>query len=229
MNFNREEYYRSVFKDQLSSCIKDLEKDSPNMRTSAMRLAEAREENEGVTRALEAQEKELQMRRERLREREEKVKKEEEKLRQYKLETAKQLQENEGRRLHAIEKTKEEEAKIKEKEDNIKKLKARHEALLTRKELLAKRHQESTAKMPRKNTGRGCGGTQSIRKEILERQADVEKEAERKKLELMKDKGTANSSPALYQPTAAATERARQHTLRNMQMGNETGGLAFHC
>ncbi len=39
--------------------INDLEKDSANMRTSAMLLAEAREENEIVNRALEDQEKVL--------------------------------------------------------------------------------------------------------------------------------------------------------------------------
>ncbi|KAL0181176.1 hypothetical protein M9458_023582, partial [Cirrhinus mrigala] len=32
-----------------------------------------------------------------------------------------------------------------------------------------------------------CGGTQSIREEILERRADEEKEAESKKLEVLKD------------------------------------------
>ncbi|XP_058648022.1 coiled-coil domain-containing protein 42 like-2-like isoform X2 [Onychostoma macrolepis] len=196
MNFNAEDHYRSAFKERLSSGIKDLEKDSANMRTSAMLLAEAREENEIVNRALEDQEKELQIRRERLRERAENVKKEEEKLRQYKLDTAKELQENEARRLRAIQKRKEEEAKIKEKEENIKKLMTQYEALLADKEqldqrkLLAKLHQESTAKMHGKfeNTGRhrDCHGAQSIRKEILERQAN-EKKAEHKKLELMKD------------------------------------------
>ncbi|XP_026131171.1 golgin subfamily A member 6-like protein 1 isoform X1 [Carassius auratus] len=195
MNFNVEDHYRSVFKERLLSGIKDLEKDSANMRTSAMLLAEAREENERVNRALQDQEKESQIRRERLRERAEHVKKDQEKLRQYKLDTAKELQENEGRRLRAIQKTKEEEAKIKEKEENIKKLMTQYEALQAQKEQLDQckllvKVQENTARMPGKfeNTGRhrGCHGAQSIRKEILERQAN-EKEAEHKKLELMKD------------------------------------------
>ncbi len=66
------------------------------------------------------------------------------------------LQENEARRLRAIQKRKEEEAKIKEKEENIKKLMTQYEELLAQKEqlnqrkLLAKLHQESTEKMPGK-------------------------------------------------------------------------------
>uniref|UniRef100_A0A8C1VL38 DUF4200 domain-containing protein n=1 Tax=Cyprinus carpio TaxID=7962 RepID=A0A8C1VL38_CYPCA len=196
MNFNAEDHYRSVFKERLSSGIKDLEKDSANMRTSAMLLAEAREENERVNRALQDQEKELQIRREHLRERAEHVKKEKEKLRQYKLDTAKELQENDARRLRAIQKTKEEESKIREKEENIKKLMTQYEALQAHKEqldqrkILAKLHQKNTAKMPGKfeNAGRHSDryGARSIRKEIVERQAN-EKEAEHKKLELMKD------------------------------------------
>ncbi|XP_050978364.1 TATA element modulatory factor isoform X2 [Labeo rohita] len=164
------------------------------MRTSAMQLAAAREENQSVTRKLKAQEKELQMRREHLNKRAENVKKDQEKLRQFKLENEETLKKNEARRLCAIERIKENKAKIKVTEEDIKKLKERYEALLARKELLelqVKQHQESTAKMPGKieDTGRDsdCGGMQSIREEILEKWDNEEKEAESKKLEVLKD------------------------------------------
>ncbi|KAK2874400.1 hypothetical protein Q8A67_021553 [Cirrhinus molitorella] len=183
MNVNWEEYYRSVFNEELSSCIKALETESPG---STVRRPMEKDE-------VEAQRKELQMRRERLKEREENLKKEQEELRQYKLENQETLQKNKARQLKAIQTTNELEGKNKEIEEDIKGLTERYKALLAQKDLLLSqrklqgKHQETTAKV--EDTGRDseCGGTQSIREEILERRANAEKEAEREKQKIIKE------------------------------------------
>lgn len=69
------------------------------------------------------------------------------------------------------------------------------------------------------NTGGACGGTQAIRMEILERQADVEKEAERKKLELMK---YIKEQPTLllhYTNQLQQQQSTREYTLRKHANG----------
>ncbi|XP_043107582.1 translation initiation factor IF-2-like [Puntigrus tetrazona] len=125
MSFNAEEYYRSVFDEQLASTIEDLEKESEE-KTSSMLLAEDIEENRRATIALEEQEKELQGKRERA----EKVAKEKEELRQLKRDTAKELQENQAQKLQAIQHAKEEEEKIEKLEKSIEELTKRYEGLL---------------------------------------------------------------------------------------------------
>ncbi|XP_043107493.1 trichohyalin-like [Puntigrus tetrazona] len=195
MSFNAEEYYRSVFDEQLASTIEDLEKESEE-KTSSMLLAEDIEENRRATIALEEQEKELQGKRERLRERAEKVSKEKEELRQLKRDTAKELQENQAQKLQAIQHAKEEEEKIEKLEKSIEELTKRYEGLLEerqeehRRRRQAKLNRESSAKMPGKfedaDRRRECRRAEYLRDENLRLKAEL-KEIDRSNLELQKD------------------------------------------
>ncbi|XP_043107960.1 trichohyalin-like isoform X1 [Puntigrus tetrazona] len=195
MSFNAEEYYRSVFDEQLASTIEDLEKESEE-KTSSMLLAEDIEENRRATIALEEQEKELQGKRERLRERAEKVSKEKEELRQLKRDTAKELQENQAQKLQAIQHAKEEEEKIEKLEKSIEELTKRYEGLLEerqeehRRRRQAKLNRESSAKMPGKfedaDRCRECRRAEYLRDENLRLKAEL-KEIDRSNLELQKD------------------------------------------
>ncbi|XP_043107583.1 trichohyalin-like [Puntigrus tetrazona] len=195
MSFNAEEYYRSVFDEQLASTIEDLEKESEE-KTSSMLLAEDIEENRRATIALEEQEKELQGKRERLRERAEKVAKEKEELRQLKRDTAKELQENQAQKLQAIQHAKEEEEKIEKLEKSIEELTKRYEGLLEerqeqhRRRRQAKLNRESSAKMPGKfedaDRRRECRRAEYLRDENLRLKAEL-KEIDRSNLELQKD------------------------------------------
>ncbi|XP_036436825.1 coiled-coil domain-containing protein 42 homolog isoform X2 [Colossoma macropomum] len=194
MAVSLEDYFRTVFEEQLST----LPAPEEDLRTGATRLLDKRREIKHMDAALRTQQEEFEVKKESLRRRRDELKMKEEKLKDSLLKFDKYLKENDAKKTRGLKKAEAERAVVREREREAQQLQRNIAALLAKKEQLQARVNrnriywsflDGVLKTSRKfeDVGQLIGRFDTLvctREQLLKRQSEVESEREREGVEL---------------------------------------------
>ncbi|XP_072550429.1 coiled-coil domain-containing protein 42 homolog [Salminus brasiliensis] len=194
MAVNLEDYFRTVFEEQLLT----LPVPEEDMRTGATRILDKRKEIKHMDAALRRQKEEFEVKKESLRERRDELKKKEEKLKDSLLNFDKFLKDNDAKRARGLKKAQAERAIVRKREQEVQQLQRHIAALLAKKEQLQARVNrnriywsflDSVLKTSKKfeDIGKLIGRFDTLvctREQLLKRQSEVESEREKDGVEL---------------------------------------------
>ncbi|XP_062844703.1 coiled-coil domain-containing protein 42 homolog [Trichomycterus rosablanca] len=134
MSVNLEDYFHTVFEEQLSARFSVHEDD--DLRSGAMRLLDKHRELQQMDATLQTQRQEFEVKKESLRQKREELKTQEENLKDSLLKFDRFLKENDGKRARGLKKAETERAAVKDREQELQQLHTNIAALLEQKERL---------------------------------------------------------------------------------------------